>query len=136
MRTSSGVSFRLRRRCGLYVAAAVLGLGVLLVGIPVRAGDGSTERVRCHCCRVQVKSKAAIQAGKGTEASREQRRKSRSRVEVLASRLDKKQVEDGRMHVVVIDRADMRRMGAQTAAQVFSRMPAGRDRLLDQQLLG
>jgi hypothetical protein len=83
-----------------------------------------------------VKSKAAIQAGKGTEASREQRRKSRSRVEVLASRLDKKQVEDGRMHVVVIDRADMRRMGAQTAAQVFSRMPAGRDRLLDQQLLG
>ncbi len=102
MRTSSGVSFRLRRRCGLYVAAAVLGLGVLLVGIPVRAGDGPTERVRCHCCRVQVKSKAAIQAGKGTEASREQRRKSRSRVEVLASRLDKKQVEDGRMHVVVI----------------------------------
>ncbi|MFM1945302.1 MAG: hypothetical protein RI897_4284 [Verrucomicrobiota bacterium] len=101
-------------------------MGVLLAVIPVRAGDGPTGRVRFQCCRVQVKGKVAIQAGKVAEAGREQQRKSRSRVEVQALPLDKKQVENGRMHVVIIDRADMRRMGAQTPAQVFSRMPAGR----------
>lgn len=126
MRTSSGVSFSLRRRCGLYAAAAVLGLGVVLAVTPVRAGDGLTGRARCQCCQGKVKNNVAVRAGKRVETSREQQSRLRSRVEAQDSRLDKKQVENGRMHVVVIDRADMRRMGAQTPAQVFSRIPVGR----------